>query len=204
MAVAASPHAAEGDGKAGSGRRAPFLTGPSLVRIGAAAALVIVLRSRQQANVRNARERASAPTPSTTEASSRAEALRHVAVLVAAAAVFKLRRAPLMLRLLLLLLPLLLYICIQARKERKQRQRLLTIHRAQADGEPAMSVSRCGKTTKVSASVAVASSSRQLWSIVRDCLNGDSGACPRFGQFAVAHRFLCTRHPFSQSACCAM
>ena len=107
--------------------------------------------------------------------------MRHLAVLAmaATAVVFRWRRAPLLLRLLLPLLPLLLLLrlCVQARKERSWRRTLLTVHRhgsSQADGEPAITVTRNGKTTHVSASVAVASSSRQLWSIVRDCLNGDS------------------------------
>ena len=44
----------------------------------------------------------------------------------------------------------------------------------QEDEEPAITVSRRGHVTHVAASVAVAASSRRLWAVVRDCLNGES------------------------------
>lgn len=54
------------------------------------------------------------------------------------------------------------------------RPESLTVRGSQADGGPAVSVSRRGQTTHVTASVAVASSSRRLWGVVRACLNGES------------------------------
>ena len=98
-------------------------------------------------------------------------------MLATAATIIALRwiRAPLVQRpLLLLSLLLLLQLCVQARKASSRRQRLLTVYRSQAHGEPTITVSRRGKTTHVEARVAVASSGRQLWSVVRACLNGDS------------------------------
>ena len=155
-----------------------FPTGPGLVRLGAAAALVIVLRSRQRSNVRNACEHAILPRTPTTEAPSCSPATRRLALLGTAATAIVLRwcSAPGMLRLILTLLLLLvsLQLFVQARNEHCGRQKFLTVHFSQADGEPTITVSRRGNMTHVSAAVAVASSSRQLWSIVRECLNGSS------------------------------
>ncbi len=78
--------------------------------------------------------------------------------------------------LALLLLPLLLLLpfCRAAAVRPPIQPELLTVRGSQADGGPAVSVSRRGQTTHVTASVAVASSSRRLWGVVRACLNGES------------------------------
>ena len=104
--------------------------------------------------------------------------------MAAAAATIAWRRAPTTLLPLLLLLPPLLLLlsstlprfCGGRARPQLRRPELLTasVPASQADGEPAISVSRRGQTTHVAASVTVASSSRRLWGVVRACLNGES------------------------------